>query len=270
MTLVHTGALVALLIIAFLLRNNPYALSVVTAAVGVSLAALYNSIAVLDRTTAMAVLKASTLHRRSVVRVSIAYLVSVQVDDTYLLVRGGRIRTQFQPVGGVFKTDLTPHELYSRFRAEPDNRFRQDEVSESDLRIRLPGAELQALLTWFRRGLDREVLPLREFYEEVITTRLLKGSDFQYIDCRRVGLRSFGLTFDRHAACQQLILAEIWALRATPRQLQALRELRDTASSSKRIYFASRKEMLHGGHAAVESTDFDIAPTAKWLLEEKS
>jgi hypothetical protein len=261
-------ALVVLLVVAFILRGSAYGLSVVTAAIGVSLTAVYTAITSLDRTTLGAVTKASTLYRRAAIRVSIAYLIAIQLDDEYLLVRGGRITTQFQPVGGVFKTDLQPHDLYSRFRAEPDTRFTPDSESTADLRLRLPGGQLNKLLQWFRTGRDREVLPIRELYDELVCTGLLAPEPSRYVDCCRIGTRSFPLRHDRWAGCQQLILAEVWALRPTAEQTVALRQLRDAKPRSGEVYFASRKEILGGSQQGVAKSTFDISPTAVWLLED--
>src|SRR6185295_3226319 len=42
------------------------------------------------------------LHRAELIRLSIAYLIRIRLDDEYLLVWNERFR-QFQPVGGVYK-----------------------------------------------------------------------------------------------------------------------------------------------------------------------
>lgn len=256
----------ALMAIAFVVRGNTYELSIVSAVLGVSLTGVYSVIRSFDRITWWSVVKAGTIYRRSPVRVSMAYLVCIRVEDEYLLVRGNRIRTQFQPVGGVFKTDLTASDLYARFRAEPDNRFKPDLESQGDLRLRLPGGSLQKFLRWFRRGSEREILPTREFYEELVVPGVIDSTIFGHFDCRRMGIKSFPLRFDKQAGCQQLILVEIWSLRPNGEQTTELQRLKRAKPRVKNVYFASRDEMISGGRKGVTKAHFDISPTCSWLV----
>ena len=48
-------------------------------------------------------LKCNSVFRDKDIRISISYLFRIKVKGKYLLVRGDRIKNQFQPVGGVYK-----------------------------------------------------------------------------------------------------------------------------------------------------------------------
>lgn len=105
---------------------------------------------------------------RNKVRVSAAYLYRIRVDGKFLLIRGGRFPTQFQPVGGVFKVAATGRGKLVELGAADDNLIPLDTASADDLRIRLEGCRLVSFLKWFESGQGRETSPWREFQEELV------------------------------------------------------------------------------------------------------
>jgi hypothetical protein len=160
---------------------NRYDEFIVAVAVGlatISATILAARISILERGFIRATLKAGTIFGRAPIRVSIAYLIAIPVEGRQLLVRGQRITTQFQPVGGVFKSYLSDQEMRRRFGALPDARFTVDERSMSDLRVRLPGRKLYRLLRWFKSRENRELFPFREFYEELVRPGTLDRDAF--------------------------------------------------------------------------------------------
>lgn len=210
-------------------------------------------------------LKCRIFFPMSRVRVSVAYLVEVNVDDCQLLVRGGRIKTQFQPVGGVYKHHFDAVELKKRFGAEPDIRFDSDPINRSDLRLILRGWRVPGFFSWFRSGTDREFLPNREVYEELISSGVLSGSEFLYFDCAFVKQKTFGLEFDKYSNCRQIIVCDIFRLLPTPGQLFELRNLKAKVEkgSLPDVYFATVQEISYGKRDGA----FEISRTAAWLNE---
>ncbi|MEU5781364.1 hypothetical protein [Micromonospora lupini] len=260
--------LAASLILGYLKRDDEYVLGVAMAFAGYAITIVVTRFAAVQKGLFWPALLARTIYRYREVRVSIAYLIGIQVGDEQLLIRGHRITTQFQPVGGVFKVHLSEAELSRRFRAKPDSRFAPDETNNGDLRLRLPGREVPALLRWFASKKDRELFPWREFYEELVGTKILSREEFPYFDCAFLGVRHLPLRFDAYSQCPQLIVAEMYELRPTPAQAAALRTLRESvrAGGSPDIYFANHEEINRGGSVSGSRTTFDIPPTARWLI----
>jgi hypothetical protein len=259
--------LVASLVYAYINRDDAYRLTFASVLAGYVFTNLASRVAILVRDFTWPILLASTIYRWKDIRVSIAYLIAIPVDGEQLLVRGHRITTQYQPVGGVYKTYLTDAEMNRRFRASPDRRFSPDQTNQQDLRVRVPGRELHKLLRWFKERTNREIFPLREFYEELVRPGILNAEKFPYFDCVYLGMRRLPLRYDRFSQCQQLIIADVYELRPTPEQAQELRALRSRVSAGHpMIYFATREEIITGGSVSPQSTTFDIAPTAPWLL----
>ena len=42
-------------------------------------------------------------YRKKEIRLSFSYLFKIQIDGKYLLIKGNRLKNQYQPVGGVYK-----------------------------------------------------------------------------------------------------------------------------------------------------------------------
>jgi hypothetical protein len=64
-------------------------------------------------------------------------------------------------------------ETKRKFELTDDDRLPIDETSKHDLRVRVKGKNLIKLLQWFKTRKNREIGVHREFYEEMIRTRIL-------------------------------------------------------------------------------------------------
>ena len=261
---------VAGLVVGYLKRDDAYVLTISIAVSAYALAHVVSKLAELRGGFFWPILLSRTVFWRADVRVSVAYLISIPVEDTQLLVKGHRITSQFQPVGGVFKTRINTAELSRRFNARPDIRFTPDETSARDMRLRLRGKELLGLLKWFESRQERELFPWREFHEELIATGILRKADFPFFDCSFLGTRHFPFEFDKYSQCRQLIIAEIYELIPTARQATALSNLRRRQEKDPvgGIYFATREEIERGAVAGGSQATFDIARTARWLVDK--
>lgn len=259
----------ALCLFAYVFRADSLLLSFSTGLACSVATALAASLMGLRRGLFRPLMAASTVYWFATVRVSISYLFSIPVDDAQLLVRGTRIATQFQPVGGVYKTHLSDWEMARRFGSSPDDRFPRDVEISRDLRLKLKGRRFGSLIRWFDKGYEREYLPYREFYEELIRPGYLDLPTFASLDCRYIGLRTTGFYWDKHSNCRGIIVAHVLELVPNEKQLQALRELRELVSpwqQGEHIYFADHDEIASGGSRSRENATFDIAPTAMWLI----
>lgn len=258
---------VAGIMVAYLNRQDEFIVAIGVGIATISVTILVGKLSIIEKGFAWPTLKAGTIFRRAPVRVSIAYLIAIPIEGKQLLVRGQRITTQFQPVGGVFKSYLSDHEMHQRFGALPDTRFTVDQRSRSDLRVRLPGRNLYKLLRWFKSREDRELFPFREFYEELVRPGTLDREAFAVFDCKYLGLKHLPLRFNSYSQCQQLIAAEVYELRPNELQRDLLRKLlNEPAEHHPNIYFASPDEIMRGGVVAATETSFDLAPTTRWLI----
>lgn len=256
------------LVLAYLNRADEYLLAILVSIATLAATDVARRLSVLEKQFIWQTFLGATIWRRRDIRVSIAYLFSIPVDDEQLLVRGHRITTQFQPVGGVYKTYLSDSEMLRRFDARPDGRFTPDKKSRRDLRVRIPGRNLYKLIRWFKSRQDRELFPIREFHEELINSGLLDKDKFATFDCSYLGLRHLPIKFDKYSMCLQLIMADVYELMPTPEQLNLLRALRaKTANARPDVHFASQTEIERGGMVSAAATTYDLAPTTTWLAK---
>ncbi|MBK9420927.1 MAG: hypothetical protein IPN44_07725 [Flavobacteriales bacterium] len=125
----------------------------------------------------------TVLLRNEEIRLSIAYLYRIKVDDKYLLVKNTR-RELFQPVGGVYKTLPGSEKIFRELDIRPDRHINTElGIAKGDLRVHVPGKHVLEFLDWFDSKQDRETSPWREFCEELLTTGILNHTKaFRYID----------------------------------------------------------------------------------------
>jgi SMODS-associated NUDIX domain len=120
--------------------------------------------------------------RKNEVRLSIAYLYRIKVNNHYLLVKS-RTRNYFQPVGGAFKTLPGSEKIFEKLEVKPDRLIETEHgVAKGDLRVYVQGINVIEFLEWFNSKEDRELSPWREFCEEMISTDILPWKEFRYID----------------------------------------------------------------------------------------
>jgi hypothetical protein len=197
------------------------------------------------------------------IRMSVSYLFRIKVDSTYMLIKGHRW-DQYQPVGGVYKISPGAKHMMDSIGALDDELVPIDEISEHDLRIRIPARKLVTFVRWFESGHSRETSPWREFYEELIGPGILSGNDFPFIfdDFIRRDIRP--IRFSTHAQSLEILIADIHELLPTPNQLKALRKLRDTGHPD--IIWATENHIRRLGVVPAESLNLRIGEPAIWTL----
>lgn len=110
------------------------------------------------------------------VRISAAYLFRIRIGGKFLLIRGNRIRDQYQPVGGVFQYFAGAEPGFREMGCNPDDRMKSSSSDPRDLRVILPRKNVLKFLDWFDSRKDREITTLREFYEELVKPEFLPES----------------------------------------------------------------------------------------------
>lgn len=202
--------------------------------------------------------------RTKSVRISAAYLIRIEIDGKHLLVRGHRIRDQFQPVGGVYK--YLPH---AKSRLEDlgvttDQCFPVDQDSRSDLRIRVPGKNVAKFLRWFDESRDRECNPWREFFEELVEPGLLSREVFPHAQFRYVKRDERRVRWSAELETREILVFDVFELVPTPEQEAELRRLA-AAPGPDHVFAAEARLRRRGFQAGAEPAE-RIAPTAEWML----
>lgn len=198
------------------------------------------------------------------VRVSAAYLIRIEIDGEYLLVRGNRIKDQFQPVGGVYKYVLQAQSRLDRLGVRTDKAIPLDQDSKNDLRVRVPGKNIPSFLRWFDGGCDRESGPWREFFEELVAPGLVGAAAFPYAYFRWVKRHESTVHWSPEFQTWEILVADVFELVPSPEQEAELRRLR--AKTGKDHVFATEKRLGVRGFQAGAVPEDRIAPTAEWML----
>lgn len=156
------------------------------------------------------------------IRVSFSYLFRIQVDGTYFLIRGNKVK-KFQPVGGVFqKYDGSKDRLRDIFQEDDELK----KGNKNDLRGKVCGKDLKKFISWFNSRRDREITCDREFKEELINTGILDAKVFDNIIYTYVGTHTTGvITTDVYG--KEFLLAEIYDLELNDLQEQEFLRLKE-------------------------------------------
>lgn len=196
------------------------------------------------------------------IRLSFSYLYRIQVDGKYLLVRGNRLKNQYQPVGGVYKYYDEAKPALENFNYTPDICMKNDRETD-DLRIQIQGKYLLKFINWFLSMDNREYDPSREFNEELIETKLLPMDEFKKINYRKILVHNRGVTYSKYNKCNEFIYADIFELKLTEKQKQVIREAVENNPES--LCLASKQELINMCHGGIEK---NIGNHAKWLIGE--
>lgn len=204
------------------------------------------------------------------IRMSFAYLFRIIVDGKYFLVKNARGTGKFQPVGGVYKMyDTEAQYLRQQFHATDDNSIPMDRASKGDYRVRIKNRYLRKFVKRFDKTQNRENIhnPSREFREELISTGILRSSEFDILAYSECGRHFTDLHFSEHFQCYELLLADIVELHLTAAQEEKFRELMDTRST--KFCFATSDEIESLGiKIGTEDLRETIADHTKKILIE--
>jgi hypothetical protein len=197
------------------------------------------------------------------VRVSVSYVFRIKVDNTYLLVKGGRW-PHYQPVGGVYKFSPGAQYIIDKLGILNDDLVPLDEASMNDLRVRIPAKNIVAFVRWFESGVTRETSHWREFYEELIAPGIVASKEFPFIFENFVRRDIPKIRFSTHAQSMELFIADVYEILPTPGQMEALRALKD--SHSEGVIWATENQIRRQGAIPGQKLDPEISETAAWIL----
>jgi len=208
------------------------------------------------------------LLRNKEIRLSLAYLYRIKIDDKYLLVKN-RTRNFFQPVGGVYKTLPGSEKIFERLKVKADRLIETEKgVAKGDLRVYVKGNNVIEFLEWFDSKQDREISPWREFCEELISPEILPWKPFRFIDYKFMGtVRTPIFTLD--SGDKGMFQYEIFDLVINNEQKPILEGLLKKGNTVNYIWADSYLINRLGHDERTKEYTHEIAPHTKWAQDLK-
>lgn len=201
-------------------------------------------------------------YRKKEIRLSFSYLFRIQVDGKYLLIRGNRLKNQYQPIGGVYKYYTEAKPKLESFHFRPDVQMGNKRETD-DLRIIIPGREILSFMDWFLSMKDREYDPLREFKEELLDTGLLPKEVFSNLIYRKVGIHNKGIQKSKYMSCDEFIYADIFELTLSDEQQNSIRSA--VLANPEQLCLASDKELMTECYNGIEK---NLGTNSAWIIGE--
>ncbi|NID13511.1 SMODS-associated NUDIX domain-containing protein [Fibrivirga algicola] len=203
--------------------------------------------------------------KKTDIRVSIAYLYRIELDGSYLLVKGKRIN-QYQPVGGVRKFYKGAQSTFRELGVRPDDFLKIDDISRDDLRVRMPAKNLLKFLDWYETKHDREICQQREFREELIAPGYLKPETFTDLEVQYLyTVPTFH--YSPHFQCWELLYHEVFEPVFTPGQVAAVQKLKE-GSSDEYVWVAEELILSLGHDKRLGMKPFQIGDHAQLLISK--
>lgn len=160
-------------------------------------------------------------YRDKEVYLSFSYLYKIELEGSYLFIRGNRLKDRYQPVGGVYKYYDEAKNFLGEINALPSVKMQNKEDSD-DLRLTIKGENYLTFIEWFLSMTNREYDPLREFNEEMIKSGLLPEEKFEYIEYRKIRTHNVGFTYSTPLQMPEVVYADIFELKLNSEQKRAL------------------------------------------------
>jgi hypothetical protein len=206
----------------------------------------------------------SLRYRGRSIRVSTSYLFKIYVDGKYLLIRGSRYRTQFQPVGGVHKVSPQGNATLSAMGVTDDDLIPLDSVRYGDLRVRVPGKNIFQFFRWFDSRQGREDSPWREFQEELLATGILPLDKFPHIMHNYLGREVDRIRYSPWAESLEILVADVYELVPNQEQEDAFRQL--AAAGHPDIVWVSSQQIKRRGAITGQPQTIEISAHSQRIL----
>ncbi len=176
------------------------------------------------------------------------------------MVKGNRLKKQFQPVGGVYKFYAEAKPNLEKWKYRPDTKMGNIDETD-DLRIFIRGRYLLKFMEWFDSMKDREYDPYREFCEELLETNLLPKEPFSRLKYRKVMVHNKGVLHSKIMRCDELVYADIFELDLSAEQKEIIKAA--VARNPDMLCLASAEEMISQCYNGIEK---NVGNNAEWLI----
>lgn len=200
------------------------------------------------------------------IRFSISALVRIEIDGKFLLTKSNRIE-QFQPVGGVLKAFSTARAKLGNLGVKADSKMPIDQDSKDDLRVFVPRRSIEAFIQWYLDGRGRETSPWREFNEELVEAGVLTAENFRISAFDYIERRVEGIRWTQHFQCYEVLIAEVFALVPTPKQIEELNALSSRTDTPSIMWASPALIRALGYDAASQRQLARISDHSSWILD---
>ena len=181
-------------------------------------------------------------NRNEKVYVSLSYLLKIKLkgSNKYLMVRGGKIPNQYQPVGGVYHKFSSITEKWNTWEA---SEARNDPKNSDDLRFFTKKKHLPEIRKWFYSGKNREIGVWREFCEELIESEILPNDAFRTIKPEFVKSHEASLIKRKGINETQFLIYNIFCIHLSDEQEEALVTLNNSTPMTEKYVFVNEVEL---------------------------
>jgi len=203
------------------------------------------------------------------IRFSMSYLYRIRINDKYLLVKNSNFG-HFQLVGGKYKRlNETQSFLKSEFEAMDDLKLPNKGLMKDDFAIFIPASKAIKFLDWFNKKQDREISHWREFYEELIKTKILSQNNFPYVNYNYVGTVTTPIKRTLGWGCFEILQYDILDLIPTKKQEKELVSLLKKGETD--LYKWADDELINnlGQDNRKKKKVYHIGEHTKWALNMK-
>jgi len=178
------------------------------------------------------------------------------------MVRGNRIRRQYQPVGGVYKRYPSSEGLFNEMNAKG---AKIEENNADDLRFYVKGGNVLKIINWFFSRKNREIDVWREFHEELISNGILPQEKFRFIKPEYLHSKHERLITRRGINAKQYLIYDIYTISFTEEQKKALRDLLKESEFTETYAFVNEedldKELIY-----YDNEEYQLGFHAKYLI----
>lgn len=173
--------------------------------------------------------------------VSLSYLMRIKLSGTerYFLVKGSKVE-QYQPVGGVYKITGNK-DIYKEWEAHP----KSDVKNPGDLRFFVKAKYIPEIIRWFKSRKDRENGVWREFYEELLETKIVSQENFKTIRAEYLCSRENILSKQNRFKNEQYhtLIYDIFQIELSPKQFEELNRLLVKDTFTNHYAFVTKEEI---------------------------
>jgi hypothetical protein len=187
----------------------------------------------------------------------------------YLLVKNANFG-HFQLVGGKYKRLKESQSfLKSEFKAMDDLKLPNKGLMKDDFAIFIPASKAIKFLDWFNKNKYREISHWREFYEELIKTKILSQTNFPYVNYNYAGTVTTPIKRTSGWDCFEILQYDILDLIPTKKQEKELITLLQNPDSSE--YKWADDELIKnlGQDNHQKKKLYQIGEHTKWALNMK-
>lgn len=208
------------------------------------------------------------LYRKKDIRLSLAYLYRIKIDNKYLLVKSNH-RDYFQPVGGAYKTLPGSEKIFEKLDVKSDRLIETEKgIAKGDLRVFVKGINVIEFLEWYNSKEDREISPWREFCEELISTDILHWKYFRFIDYKFKGtIKTPIINLD--SVDKGIFIFDVYDFIPNNDQIKILRDLLSLGDTEKYIWVDEYLINRLGHDERTKRYVYKIGKHTKWALNLK-